>query len=159
MTQHAEQRFVPHLPQHLYQLVSDVNAYPQFLPWCLAARIRSQDEQKMIADLMIGFRIYREKFTSYVDFNPDELKIYVQYAEGPFKYLENSWHFKPDEKGCLIDFHVDFEFRSRFFQSVIETLFSEAVKRMVRAFEARADTLYARVDGMASVDISKSDNT
>ncbi len=68
MTKHAEQRLVPHLPENLYQLVTDVNAYPQFLPWCLAARIRSQDEHKMIADLMIGFRIYREKFTSYVDF-------------------------------------------------------------------------------------------
>ena len=145
MTQHAEQRLVPHLPVNLYHLVSDVNDYPQFLPWCLAARIRSQDDEKMIADLMIGFRIYREKFTSYVDFDPEQLKIYVQYAEGPFKYLENQWHFKPHEGGCLIDFHVDFEFRSRFFQSVIETLFSEAVKRMVRAFETRADTLYPRL--------------
>ncbi len=157
MTKHAEQRLVPHLPENLYQLVTDVNAYPQFLPWCLAARIRSQDEHKMIADLIIGFRIYREKFTSYVDFKPDELKIYVQYAEGPFKYLQNYWHFKPDPKGCLIDFHVDFEFRSRFFQSVIETLFSEAVKRMVRAFETRADTLYPRVDAPAIFDSGKAD--
>ena len=70
MTKHAEQRLVPHLPENLYQLVTDVNAYPQFLPWCLAQN-QSQDEQKMIADLMIGFRIYREKFT-HVDFNPDD---------------------------------------------------------------------------------------
>jgi coenzyme Q-binding protein COQ10 len=152
MTKHSEERLVPHLPEHLYELVSDVNAYPEFLPWCLAARVRQHDDDKMIADLIIGFRIYREKFTSYVEFHPDEMKIDVRYAEGPFKYLENSWHFRPDPAGCVIDFHVDFEFRSRFFQSVIETLFSEAVKRMVRAFEARADVLYPRVEALKSLD-------
>jgi len=146
MTKHSEERRIPHLPENLYQLVSDVKAYPEFLPWCLASRVRQQDESQMIADLIIGFRIYREKFTSYVDFQPEELKIFVRYAEGPFKYLENSWHFKPDPAGCVIYFHVDFEFKSRFFQSVIETLFSEAVKRMVRAFETRADVLYPRVE-------------
>jgi len=146
MTKHSEERLVPHLPENLYHLVSDVKAYPEFLPWCLASRVRQHDQSQMIADLIIGFRIYREKFTSYVDFHQEDLKIYVRYAEGPFKYLENSWHFKPDPAGCIIDFHVDFEFRSRFFQSVIETLFSEAVKRMVRAFETRADVLYPRVE-------------
>ena len=145
MTAYSETRLVPHLPENLYHLVGDVHAYPEFLPWCLAARVRTQDERKMVADLMIGFRLYRERFTSYVDFYPETLKLHVRYAEGPFRHLENSWHFQPHKSGCLIDFSVDFEFRSRLFQSVMESLFSEAVMRMVKAFETRADTLYPRV--------------
>ena len=145
MTTHSEKRIIHHTPEHLYALVADVKSYPQFLPWCLASRIREKDEEKMVADLMIGFRLYREKFTSYVDLDPDKLEIHVEYAEGPFKYLKNAWKFNPHPEGCEIDFYVDFEFKSRMFQTVVETLFSEAVMRMVRAFESRADELYDRV--------------
>ena len=145
MTTHQEKRVIPHTPQNLYNLVQDVKTYPQFLPWCLAARIKSQDDNRMVADLIIGFRLYRERFTSYVNLKPDEMAILVEYAEGPFKYLKNSWVFRDHPDGCEIDFYVDFEFNSQLFQSVVETLFSEAVKRMVRAFETRADTLYERV--------------
>lgn len=145
MTTHQEKRVIPHTPQNLYNLVQDVKSYPQFLPWCLAARINSQDDDRMVADLIIGFRLYRERFTSYVNLKPDEMAILVEYAEGPFKYLKNSWVFRDHPDGCEIDFYVDFEFNSQLFQSVVETLFSEAVKRMVRAFETRADTLYERV--------------
>ena len=145
MTTHQEKRVIPHTPQNLYNLVQDVKTYPQFLPWCLAARIKSQDDDRMVADLIIGFRLYRERFTSYVNLKPDEMAILVEYAEGPFKYLKNSWVFRDHPDGCEIDFYVDFEFNSQLFQSVVETLFSEAVKRMVRAFETRADTLYERV--------------
>ena len=145
MTTHQEKRVIPHTPQNLYNLVQDVKSYPQFLPWCLAARIKSQDDDRMVADLIIGFRLYRERFTSYVNLKPDEMAILVEYAEGPFKYLKNSWVFRDHPDGCEIDFYVDFEFSSQLFQSVVETLFSEAVKRMVRAFETRADTLYERV--------------
>ena len=145
MTTHQEKRVIPHTPENLYNLVQDVKSYPQFLPWCLAARIKSQDDSRMVADLMIGFRLYRERFTSYVDLKPEEMTILVEYAEGPFKYLKNSWVFREHHGGCEIDFYVDFEFKSQLFQSVVETLFSEAVKRMVRAFESRADTLYDRV--------------
>ena len=145
MTTHQEKRVIPHTPQNLYDLVQDVKSYPQFLPWCLAARIKSNDDDRMVADLIIGFRLYRERFTSYVNLKPDEMVILVEYAEGPFKYLKNSWVFRDHPDGCEIDFYVDFEFNSQLFQSVVETLFSEAVKRMVRAFETRADTLYERV--------------
>ena len=150
MTVHHETRFVPHRPEDLFALVADVKSYPEFLPWCLGARVREQSDEKMIADLIIGFRIYREKFTSYVDLDHKALEIKVNYADGPFKYLHNSWVFKPHPDGCEIYFHVDFEFQSRLFQSVIETLFSEAVMRMVRAFETRADALYPRVKKSAS---------
>jgi coenzyme Q-binding protein COQ10 len=145
MTIHREKRIIPHKPVHLYTLVADVKSYPDFLPWCMAARIKSENERKMVADLVIGFRLYRERFTSHVELNPSEMTILVQYAEGPFKYLKNSWVFYDHPEGCEIDFHVNFEFKSQLFQSVVETLFSEAVKRMVRAFETRADELYHRV--------------
>lgn len=142
MTTHAEKRVVPHTPEQLYALVLDVQKYPQFLPWCMAARVKSQSESELAADLIIGFNMFRETFTSYVEFDPDKLEIDVRYAEGPFKHLTNNWRFLPHEDGCEIDFYVDFEFNSRLLQSVIETLFTEAVRRMVRAFEARADDLY-----------------
>ena len=144
MTVHAEKRVVRHSPEQLYGLVADVRSYPKFLPWCLAARIRHQDEVSLAADLIIGFRMFREKFTSYVDLDAEALEINVRYAEGPFRYLTNKWHFLPHEEGCEIDFYVDFEFNSRLLQSVIETLFTEAVRRMVQAFETRADALYGK---------------
>jgi coenzyme Q-binding protein COQ10 len=142
MTVHAEKRVVRHSPEQLYALVADVKSYPQFLPWCMAARIRHQDAVSLVADLIIGFRMFREKFTSHVELDAEALEIHVRYAEGPFKYLTNEWRFLPHSDGCEIDFYVDFEFNSRLLQSVIETLFTEAVKRMVHAFEKRADELY-----------------
>ena len=142
MTIHAEKRLVLHTPEQLYALVLDVQKYPQFLPWCLAARVKSQTESELTADLIIGFNMFRETFTSYVEFDSDKLEIDVRYAEGPFKHLTNNWKFLPHEDGCEIDFYVDFEFNSRLLQSVIEALFTEAVRRMVRAFETRADKLY-----------------
>ena len=146
MTVHAEKRLVPHTPEQLYALVLDVQKYPQFLPWCLAARVKSQTEYELAADLIIGFNMFRETFTSYVEFDADKLEINVRYAEGPFKHLTNNWRFLPHEDGCEIDFYVDFEFNSRLLQSVIETLFTEAVRRMVRAFETRAAELYNKPD-------------
>jgi len=108
----------------------------------LAARIRHETNHDLQADLIIGFNMFRERFTSHVKLDPDALEINVAYAEGPFKYLRNEWVFHSHPDGCEIEFYVDFEFNSRLLQSVIEALFTEAVKRMVRAFEARADSLY-----------------
>ena len=142
MTIHSEKRVIRHTPEHLFQLVADVQLYPEFLPWCLASRVRSQEEGKLVADLIIGFQVFREQFTSHVQLDKAALKIDVEYAEGPFKYLKNNWSFLPHKEGCQIDFFVDFEFSSRLLQTVIESLFTEAVRRMVSAFEARADALY-----------------
>ena len=144
MTVHSEKRVIRHHPQDLYRLVADVQSYPEFLPWCLAARIREKSAHDLTADLIIGFNVFRERFTSYVELDPDALKINVAYAEGPFKYLSNKWVFHHHLDGCEIEFYVDFEFNSRLLQSVIETLFTEAVKRMVTAFESRADALYEK---------------
>lgn len=144
MTVHAEKRVVPHSPRELYDLVADVRRYPEFLPWCMASRIRHQDEKELTADLIIGFQMFRERFTSHVELDSEAFEIDVKYAEGPFRYLTNKWRFLPHPDGCEIDFYVDFEFNSRLLQSVIETLFTEAVRRMVKAFEDRADVLYGR---------------
>jgi len=146
MPTHAEKRRLPYQPEQLYDLVADVERYPEFLPWCLGARIKRREGNTLIADLVVGFKMIRERFTSRVVLHDDEtaknLRIDVTYIHGPFKYLNNHWLFIPDEKGCLLDFYVDFEFRSRLLQKVMQPLFNEAVRRMVGAFEARAKELY-----------------
>lgn len=142
MPTHAEQRVLPYSPEQLYGLVADVQRYPEFLPWCLAARIRKREPRLLIADLIIGFKMVREHFTSRVTLDPEGLCVDVSYIEGPLRYLNNHWTFEPHPEGCLIDFYVDFEFRSRLLRTVMEPLFNEAVRRMVRAFEERAHDLY-----------------
>jgi coenzyme Q-binding protein COQ10 len=142
MPTHAEQRVLPYQPMQLFELVADVEKYPEFLPWCLAARVRTRREDEVVADLIIGFKMIRERFTSRVRLNPPARRIDVSYQEGPIKYLQNHWVFLPHDQGCMIDFYIDFEFHSRLLQSVMQPLFNEAVKRMVRAFESRAESLY-----------------
>lgn len=141
MPTHAEKRFLPYTPEQMFQLVADIEKYPQFLPWCLAARIRRREGTLVVADLMIGFKMIRERFTSRVTLSAPD-RIDVAYADGPFHYLNNHWIFMPAAGGCEIDFFVDFEFRSKMLQKVMEVLFSEAVRRMVAAFETRAGELY-----------------
>ena len=138
---HAERRNLPYRPEQLYALVADVERYPEFLPWCVGARIRKREGNVVTADLVIGWRMIRERFTSRVTLAPPG-RIDVAYLDGPFKYLENRWRFEPHEGGCSIDFYVDFEFRSRLLQKTIALLFGEAVRRMVQAFETRARALY-----------------
>ena len=142
MPTHAEQRVLPYTPEQMYALVADIERYPEFLPWCVGARIRERKGNEILGDLLIGYKMVRERFTSRVILNrPDHID--VSYSEGPFKYLSNHWYFIPqNDGGCIIDFYVDFEFRSRFLQKIVEVLFNEAVKRMVSAFEARAHALY-----------------
>ena len=141
MPTHAERRLVPYAPQQLYDLVADVGKYPQFLPWCVGARVRSRTEDLLRADLTIGFGPFRETFGSRVTLNPHS-RIDVSYEKGPFRYLNNHWIFVPDPKGSLVDFFVDFEFRSRILQAAIGMVFHEAVRRMVNAFEIRARAVY-----------------
>ncbi|MGH6996312.1 MAG: type II toxin-antitoxin system RatA family toxin [Stellaceae bacterium] len=141
MPTHAEERLLPYTVEQLFDLVADIERYPEFLPWCVGARIRESRDDYILGDLLIGWRMVRERFTSRVHlYRPD--RIDVEYAEGPFKYLENHWKFIPQNGGTLIDFHVDFEFRSRVLTGIVETVFTEAVKRMVGAFEKRARQLY-----------------
>jgi coenzyme Q-binding protein COQ10 len=141
MPTHAEQRVLPYTPEQLFALVADIERYPEFLPWCIGARIKERRPNLVVADLIIGFKVFRERFTSRVVLDPPG-KIDVTYAEGPFRYLDNHWTFERAPEGCRIGFFVDFEFKSRLMQKVIEVLFSEAVRRMVGAFEKRACDLY-----------------
>ncbi len=143
MPTHAERRAVPYTPEQIFDLVVDVERYPEFLPWCVAARIRKRESATtFVADLIIGYKMFRERFTSHVSISRPG-RVDVKYYEGPFRYLNNHWILEPyDNGGCIIDFYVDFEFRSRFLQKVIKKLFNEAVQRMVSAFEKRANALY-----------------
>jgi coenzyme Q-binding protein COQ10 len=141
MPTHAETKVLPYTPEQMFELVADVARYPEFLPWCVASRIRSRDGDVFFADLVIGFKMVRERFTSKVTLKrPDRLD--VTYTDGPFKHLNNHWVFKPHPQGTEIDFYVDFEFRSKLLQTMIGALFNEAVKLMVSAFEKRAKQLY-----------------
>ncbi len=142
MATHAEKRVLPYSPEQLFELVADVDRYPEFLPWCRAARITRREGDVLYADLVIGFKMFRERFTSRVTLNHPGA-IDVQYIKGPMRYLNNHWRFIPQPGGgCLLDFYLDFEFRSAIVQRLIGVLFNEAARRMVSAFEARAKQLY-----------------
>ena len=133
----------------MFDLVVDVPRYPEFLPWCTAARVRKQEGPNVdVAELAIGFGPLHERFVSRVTRNtddPDNLRIETTGIEGPFKQLVSHWQFKPHASGTEIVFSLEFEFRSRLLQHTMRLLFAEAVKRMVAAFEARAFKLYSKV--------------
>ncbi|MBT3552727.1 MAG: type II toxin-antitoxin system RatA family toxin [Rhodospirillaceae bacterium] len=146
MPTHAEKRRLPHSPEQMFDLVSDVEKYPEFLPWCVATRIRGREEGEtgdtITADMVIGYKMFRERFTSKVILDRPGMRIDVAYSEGPFRYLNNHWLFLEDGDGTIVDFYVDFEFRSRLLQKLIGAVFNEAVKIMVHAFEKRALKIY-----------------
>ena len=147
MPTHSETRELPYTAQQMYDLVADVASYPDFLPWTAAARIKSRedkgDHEVMDADLVISFKVFRERFTSRVVLWPEAKKIDTEYLDGPFRYMRSGWtfHDRP-EGGCRVEFFVDFEFRNAILQRLIGVVFHEAMARIVRAFEDRARNLY-----------------
>ncbi len=150
MPSFSERTLLPYRPDQLFDLVADVGRYPEFLPWCVGARVRSRTERELVADLTIGFGPFRESFTSRVGLErPDRIR--VRYENGPFSHLNNQWVFHADPGGCQVDFWVDFEFRSRILQSAIGVVFGEAVRRMVSAFRKRAREVYGAPMSTASV--------
>lgn len=146
MPTHRENRVMPYTAAQMYALVADVASYPQFLPWCAASRIRrTRDEGKstvMDADLVISFKVFRERFGSRVTLWEEDGQIDTEYLDGPFKYLKSYWKFEEKDEGCAVEFFVDFEFKNALLQSVIGLVFNEAMQRVVRAFERRAAELY-----------------
>lgn len=138
---HREERFLPYTPAQLFDLVADVGAYPQFLPWVAATRIRERSETLMVADMSVGFRAIRETFTSRVTLDRPRA-IHVDYVSGPLRHLSNDWIFEPEGEGTRVRFAVDFSFRSRLFERLAGAVFHEAFRHMVAAFEARARKLY-----------------
>jgi len=142
MPRHSETRHLPYTPGQLFDLVADVGRYGEFLPWVVAVRIRSSSEAETVADLVVGFSAFKERFTSrVVKRRPD--RICVDYVEGPLKYLHNEWEFEPSaDGGTNLHFSVDFAFRSRVFEALAGQMFDRALRRMTGAFERRAAALY-----------------
>ncbi len=132
----------------MFELVSDVDSYPQFVPLCLALRVRRRREEQgiltLIADMQVGYKAIRETFTTRVSCDRSKLEILVQYIDGPFKHLENRWIFHEDgDRGtCVVEFHIDYEFRSRALSLLMGGMFDAAFRRFAEAFERRADVVY-----------------
>ncbi len=143
MPTHAEKRILPFTPEQLFDVVADIERYPEFLPWCIATRISRNEGTVIHADMVVGFKMFRERFTTK-DVLDRPRRIDVSYHEGPFKYLNNHWVFEPHGDGhCELSFYIDFEFHSRLFQKMMGAIFNEAVRLMVSAFEKRAKAIYA----------------
>lgn len=147
MPKHHEHRTMPYSAEQIYDLVADVARYPEFLPWTAAARIRSRKPidggEEIEADLVISFKVFRERFGSRVQLYPDAGRIDTAYLDGPFRYMLSHWHItQGKEGGCIVDFSVDFEFRNPVLQKLVGVVFDQAMRRVVGAFEARAKALY-----------------
>jgi coenzyme Q-binding protein COQ10 len=144
-----ETRRLPYSAEQMFDLVADVARYPEFLPWVVGTRIRSDSETEMVAEMLVGFKALREKFTSRVaKRRPSEIKVH--YLDGPLRDLDNEWRFRPtDGGGCEIDFSVEFTFRNRLFEALAGQYFDRAFRKMVSAFEARAQELYGSSNSSA----------
>ncbi len=145
MTTHRESRAVPYPAELMYSIVADVERYPQFLPWCVAVRVKSREadgaRQIVIADMVVGFKALRERYTSRVVLDPAALTVNVTQTEGVFRKLTNDWKFTPQSEGCVVDFAIDFEFKSRILGAVAGSAFGVVMTRMSEAFEKRAKEL------------------
>jgi coenzyme Q-binding protein COQ10 len=142
LPRHHEKRQVPYSPEQMFALVADVERYPEFLPWCVATRIRSRDEFSFTADLIAAFAAFREQYTSRVNLSPADNTIVIEYLQGPFEHLTNKWVFVANEKGCEVDFDIDFRFKSKTLETLISGVFTKAIRKMTESFEQRAHKLY-----------------
>lgn len=133
---------MPYTPEQMFALVADVERYPEFLPWCVATRIRSRGENTFTADLIAAFAAFREQYTSRVRLDPEGKTIVIEYLDGPFEHLTNRWHFAELDKGCEVDFDIDFRFRSKTLETLISGVFTRAIRKMTTSFEQRAHKLY-----------------
>jgi len=133
---------LPFKPEQLFDLVADIERYPEFLPWCKGARIIERTESLVTADLIIGYKMFREKFTSLVTLERPR-RISVKYLSGPLAHLTNEWEFQPNGNGCDLLFHVEFDFRSHMLSAIMEPFFDKALSKMAEAFEERARELYS----------------
>ncbi|MEN3971478.1 type II toxin-antitoxin system RatA family toxin [Sphingomicrobium sp. XHP0235] len=150
MPRHSETRQLPYSPEQLFDLVADVERYPEFLPWVSAIRVRSNSETEMVADMVVGFKAFKERFTSKVTKERPH-HVVVDYIEGPLKFLHNDWRFEPDgDGGTKLSFCVDFAFKNRIFEAVAGQMFDRALRRMTDAFIERADALYGSSSAKAS---------
>ena len=145
MLKHIEQKTLPYTPEQMFDLVAGVDKYKEFAPWCVASRINKwEDDNIFYADLIVGYKMIRERFSSKVHLErPDH--IYIEYLRGPMKQLKNHWKFIREPDGsCTIDFSVEFEFENGVLQGIAQLFFNEVIKRMVSAFEKRANDIYGQ---------------
>ena len=141
MISHRETRVVPYPAALMYAVVSDVEKYPQFLPWVVALRVLSRREDGLTAEMAVGYGGLRERYTSDVALDPVQHRIDVVQTNGPFKTLENHWRFIPKGEGCEVEFSIQFEFKSRLLHGVAGHAFEKVMLKMADAFEARAGAL------------------
>jgi coenzyme Q-binding protein COQ10 len=137
-----EIRRLPFTAQQMFDLVADVGRYGEFLPWVVATRVKSDDGHEMVADMLVGFKMLREKFTSRV-VKDRPRTITVHYLDGPMSDLDNTWEFRDTPEGCELEFSVKFTFRNPLFEKLAGQYFDKAFRKMVAAFEERAAQLYA----------------
>ena len=147
MPTYSETKILKFFPEQMFDLVADVNSYPKFLPWCSAARIHSRNmickNEVLEADLVISFKVFREKFASKVTLIRSENQILTEYIDGPFKRMHSTWDFKALECGSEVSFYVDFEMKNAVLQKIVGVVFNEAMQRVLSAFENQAKALYA----------------
>ncbi len=143
MPTHAEKKEFIFSSEQMFDLVADIEKYPEFLPWCLDCKIIKRTDNEMIANMVIGYKLFREWFGTRVTLDrPNTIR--VEYVNGPLRHLSNRWTFTTrSDGGCIVDFYVDFEFKNPIFQKLMGAFFNEIVNRMVGAFDARARELYA----------------
>jgi coenzyme Q-binding protein COQ10 len=141
MPHHHERRALPFSAAQMYDLVTDVRHYADFLPWVAAVRVRSDSDDEMLADLVVGFKALKETFSSRVLKTPKS-KVVVDYLDGPMRHLHNQWLFEETSDGCIVDFTVDFAFHNRVFEALAGQYFNTALRKMTDAFIERAEALY-----------------
>lgn len=149
MPMHSENRILPFSAQQMFDLVLDVAKYPEFLPWCVATRVKSKDDThsgQMVADMAVGFKMVQERYTSRITFEAPgaggEGHIHVTDIGGPFKRLETDWRFHPHADGCTVDFEINFAFNSTLLEKVMGGVFTDAAHKMMQAFVTRAEAVY-----------------
>ena len=142
MPSHTETRILPYSREQMFDLVMDIRRYPEFLPWCVGARVNRETRGMVEADVLIGYRIFREKFSSTVHIRrPSEIE--VEYRKGPMRELHNTWVFRDAGPGkCEINFDISFTMQNKFLGKLVEQFFHQALAKMIDAFEKRAENLY-----------------
>ena len=146
----SNRRRVPHTADQMFDLVADVERYPEFVPLCKSLKIRQRTPgpdgtEVVVADMTVSFKVVREAFTSKVTLDRANRKILVEYLQGPFSKLENRWSFEPrSDDACDVGFYISYEFKSRMLAMLMGTMFDTAFQRLAAAFEKRADAIYGR---------------
>jgi coenzyme Q-binding protein COQ10 len=150
MPQFTNKRRVRHSAADMFDLVADVERYPEFVPLCSALAVRERKPsgdgvETVVADMTVSFKLVRETFRSRVTLDKPKLQIMVEYLQGPFSHMQNRWTFRPAGEGaCEVEFHIDYEFKSRTLGLLMGSMFDTAFRRFAVAFEKRADVVYGR---------------